>query len=72
MSGMASETTGAATAEESAPPALTESETGETEMTYGHGTFPWIVKLVWLVALAGFAWYMLRYALPDLTLWRQL
>lgn len=48
---------------------LTESETGETEMTYGHGRMPWSVALVWVVFLSAFVWYMAYYALPDLRQW---
>ncbi len=49
--------------------AFLESEHRETTMTYDHGKLPWYVAVVWLVALVGFATYMVTYALPDLGLW---
>jgi hypothetical protein len=50
-------------------PPLTEREYAETHMTYGHGRFPWIVAVVWIVALSGFTWYMVKFGLADYRRW---
>ena len=54
-----------------APEALVESvsDDHETEMTYDHGRAPWIVIIVWIVAIIGFAIYMGVYCFADLALW---
>lgn len=51
--------------------ALVESDTDthETMMTYGHGKLPKFVLLIWTTFLVSFAIYMVKYFLPDLSLW---
>ncbi len=46
-----------------------DADTHETVMTYGHGTMPKFVLLIWTTFLVSFAIYMFKYFLPDLSLW---
>jgi len=51
-------------------PVFIESETSETVMAYDESSrVPWWVIFVWVIAIAGFAMYLIRYLFPDLALW---
>ena len=46
-----------------------ETETNETKLHYGLGTFAWPIRILWagLVVLA--IWYVAQYYVPSLVAW---
>lgn len=52
--------------------AFVETDDKATRFTYDKGGVPLYVALIWITFLVCYVVYMVKYALPDFTLWLEM